>query len=153
LQLLRHEGGAVERGHGDRQHQYRCAARFGNISASKPMQTKEAPAIKAAAHDGRPAAPALSIVIVNWNGGDVLRRCLDSIAQFPPRVPFEVVVVDNGSSDGSVQLVRAAARDWVRAGAALRLIENRENVGFSRANNQAIAGSQAGLLLLLNADT
>jgi len=113
------------------------------------MESEAVTSRAGASHD----RPALSIVIVNWNGGDVLRRCLDSIDRFPPLVPFEVIVVDNASSDGSVPHLRAAASDWRRAGACLRLIENSDNAGFSRANNQAIAASEAGLLLLLNADT
>ena len=89
--------------------------------------------------------PELTIIIVNWNGGDFLRRSLQSIANFPPQVSFEVVVVDNASTDGS--------RDWLKSlGDRIRLIANPENVGFGRANNQAFASSDAPLLFLLNSD-
>jgi GT2 family glycosyltransferase len=98
-------------------------------------------------------AAELSIVIVNWNGGRLLRRCIESIAQSPPSVAYEIVVVDNASSDGSVGWLGSDDPKAALAGATLRVIANRENVGYGRANNQAIAESQASLVLLLNADT
>ncbi len=62
----------------------------------------------------------LSIIIVNWNGGELLRRCLASVAQFPPQLPYEIVVVDNASTDGS--------REWLASlGDRARLIANVEN--------------------------
>jgi GT2 family glycosyltransferase len=89
----------------------------------------------------------LAIVIVNWNGGELLRRCLESIRRHPPAVPFEVLVVDNASSDGSVG--QAGSFD---ASFPIAIIRNDENVGFGRANNQAFARSRAPLLFLLNPD-
>ena len=90
-------------------------------------------------------AVELSIIIVNWNGGELLRRCLASIAQFPPRLAYEIVVVDNASTDDS--------RAWLASlGERVRLIANTENVGFGRANNQAFAATTAPLLFLLNSD-
>jgi GT2 family glycosyltransferase len=87
----------------------------------------------------------LAIVIVNWNGGDFLRRCLESVARFPPSLDYEVVVIDNASTDGS--------REWLQAqGERVRLIANVENAGFGRANNQAFAATEAPLLFLLNSD-
>ena len=86
----------------------------------------------------------LSIIIVNWNGGDYLRRSLDSLAKYPPSVPYEVIVVDNDSTDGSHELLRSY-KD-------VRLILNTENLGFGRANNQAFKVSDAPLLFLLNSD-
>lgn len=91
-----------------------------------------------------PMTVDLAIIIVNWNGGDFLRRCLDSLAQFPPRAPHEVIVVDNASTDGSRELLQSRKE--------VRLIANSENVGFGRANNQAFAGSDSPLLFLLNSD-
>ena len=86
----------------------------------------------------------LSIIIVNWNGGDYLGRCLDSLAKYPPSVAHEVIVVDNASTDGSCELLQSY-KD-------VRLIANAENVGFGRANNQAFKVSDAPLLFLLNSD-
>jgi GT2 family glycosyltransferase len=95
----------------------------------------------------------LSIIIVNWNGGELLRRCLQSVAQHPPSLPYEIVVVDNASSDESVNWLRSAEVAALLGDVPLHLIENAENVGFSRANNQAIAARTAPLLFLLNPDT
>ena len=96
----------------------------------------------------------LSIIIVNWNGGQLLRRSVESVIANPPEVAYEIVVVDNASIDGSVELLRSSelARDLIHSG-GLRIIENRENLGFGLANNQAFALTSSPLLLLLNPDT
>lgn len=88
----------------------------------------------------------LSIIIVNWNTRDLLADCLQSVYDTVHDLTFEVFVVDNASSDGSAAMVRERFPD-------VRLIENAENVGFARANNQAIAQSQGEYVLLLNSDT
>lgn len=88
----------------------------------------------------------LSICIVNWNRGDLLAQCLCSIYETAPRVGFEVLVVDNASSDGSAALVE-------REYSQVTLIKNNENVGFARANNQALRISRGRYCLLLNSDT
>lgn len=96
----------------------------------------------------------LSIVIVNWNTGELLRKCVESVKRHPPRVPYDLVVVDNASSDGSADFLRARAAGDSGGAGVVRLIENAENVGFARANNIAIAHSKAvPLLFLLNPDT
>jgi N-acetylglucosaminyl-diphospho-decaprenol L-rhamnosyltransferase len=89
----------------------------------------------------------LSIVIVNWNGGELLRRCLESIRSHPPSVAFRVIVVDNASTDESLQSIRPLASTL-----PLELIENAHNPGFGRANNQAFAASDSPLFFLLNPD-
>jgi N-acetylglucosaminyl-diphospho-decaprenol L-rhamnosyltransferase len=96
----------------------------------------------------------LSIIIVNWNGGALLGRCVESVASCPPSVPFEVIVVDNASADDSLarMLEGEGARSLADAG-RLRVIENEDNRGFGRANNQAFAMTRAPLLFLLNPDT
>lgn len=83
----------------------------------------------------------LSVIIVNWNTCDLLAGCLESLDN-----RFEVFVVDNGSGDGSPEMVRNQF-PWVK------LVENRENVGFGRANNQALRLANSKYLLLLNSDT
>ena len=95
------------------------------------------------------ALSELSIVIVNWNGGELFRRCIESIERYRPAVPCEVIVVDNASSDDSVAWARARAAS---SPVPLTIIENRENVGFARANNRAFMASRSPLLFLLNAD-
>ena len=91
----------------------------------------------------------LSIIIVNWNTRDLLIDCLNSIQEnlaAAPALQVEIFVVDNASSDGSAEAVRSSFT-WVH------LIENQDNVGFARANNQAAALAQGKYLLLLNPDT
>ncbi|HUX87696.1 MAG TPA: glycosyltransferase family 2 protein [Chloroflexota bacterium] len=87
----------------------------------------------------------LSIVIVSWNTRDFLRRCLESVQRTCDSLSYEVLVVDNGSTDGSVELVAEEFPDVV-------LLRNTENVGFARANNQAIQRSRGRHVLLLNSD-
>jgi len=101
---------------------------------------------------GGAGAPELSFVVVNWNGGELLRRAVDSILEFPPRVPYDIVVVDNASTDESIRWLRSDELAGRLGGVKLHLIENAENVGFGRANNQAFAFTGARLLFLLNAD-
>lgn len=91
------------------------------------------------------AAPVLSIVIVSWNTRALLSACLQSIAR-STRLSHEVWVVDNGSADGTVELVRQAFPN-------VRLIANAENRGFAAANNQALRLTQGDYVMLLNPDT
>jgi GT2 family glycosyltransferase len=108
---------------------------------------------RGAAPGGRGAGPPeLSFVLVNWNGATLLRRAIESILQFPPRVPYGIVVIDNASTDESVHWLRSQELAERLGRVELRLIENRENAGFGRANNQAFASTRARLLFLLNTD-
>jgi len=87
----------------------------------------------------------VSIVIVNWNTRRLLLDCLASVYETIKDLRFEVFVVDNGSSDGSVAAVRRAYPD-------VKLIENAENRGFAAANNQALRRMAGRYALLLNSD-
>ncbi len=88
----------------------------------------------------------LSIIIVNWNVRELLEKCLVSIFKDPPRKIFEIIVVDNASCDGSPEMVKEKFPQ-------VKLIKNKENLGFARANNQAIEQSEGRYVLLLNPDT
>ena len=106
----------------------------------------------------------LSVVVVSWNVCELLRRCLRSVhnsairihvpgdASAPERSPAgstvtcKVIVVDNGSSDGSAAMVQAEFP-------GVRLVANRRNRGFAAANNQGIALAESRYVLLLNPDT
>ena len=110
----------------------------------------------------------LTIIIVNWNVRDLLRRCLHSIGEGtarelfgasqplqpgtpPPVSPathldLEVIVIDNASTDGSADMVRAEFP-------TVQLVANQENRGFTAANNQGLALSRGRYVLLLNPDT
>lgn len=90
--------------------------------------------------------PDLSIIIVNWNVGALLRTCLHSIERGRDTLHIEVIVVDSASSDNSVAMVRAEF-PWVR------LITCQENVGFPKGNNLGLAAANGRFLYLLNPDT
>lgn len=94
----------------------------------------------------------LSIIIVNWNGGELLRRCLRCLAENPPSVSHEVILVDNASSDGSAEWLLGGGARGLLGETPLRVVANDDNRGFARANNQAIALSSAPLVFLLNSD-
>jgi GT2 family glycosyltransferase len=87
----------------------------------------------------------LSAIVVNWNTRDLLEDCLASVETHLAQAPHEMIVVDNGSTDGSPQWL---ASRFPQA----RLIANEENLGFGRANNQGMEIAQGDLLLLLNSD-
>jgi hypothetical protein len=87
----------------------------------------------------------LSIIIVSFNARADLERCLESLHAAPPAAPHEILVVDNGSTDGSAD----AARRWPR----VQVIQANGNLGFARANNIGIRASGGATLLLLNSDT
>jgi GT2 family glycosyltransferase len=99
---------------------------------------------------GSTAAPRkVSVAIVSWNGRRHLDACLDALAQQRnPGVPWEVVVLDNGSTDDTVTSLRAR-----KAPHALHLVESPANLGFAAANNRLIEQSDSDLVALLNNDT
>lgn len=86
------------------------------------------------------------MVVVNWNRRALLEACLASLAS-DQGVPFEVVVVDNGSSDGSPGWVSGARFPF-----PVQLIRNQDNLGFCAANNQGFAAARGSLIALLNND-
>ena len=88
----------------------------------------------------------LSVIVVNWNTKDLLRACLASVRAHTRDLQYEIIVVDNGSSDGSPAMIRAEFPDVV-------LIENKENRGFAAGNNQGIRAATGMAVLLLNSDT
>ena len=90
-------------------------------------------------------SPLVSVAIVNWNGDRFIHRCLEHVfAQ--THSPLEVIIVDNGSTDGSLQQIKA------RYGDRCRYIENRGNVGYSPAMNQGITASTGEYMVQLNSD-
>lgn len=89
--------------------------------------------------------PRVSVIIPNWNGAQHLRECLGSLEQ-QSFGDFEVVLVDNGSTDDSLSLVE-------REFPSVRIVRNHANLGFSAAVNAGIRASSAEYLVLLNNDT
>jgi GT2 family glycosyltransferase len=90
--------------------------------------------------------PDMSIVLVCWNNKAYLGPCLDSLYSSKLKCSFDVIVVDNGSTDGSLEMLREQYP-------AVMIIENGENVGLSKASNQGIEATTGKYVLLLNNDT
>ncbi|MFJ8102267.1 glycosyltransferase family 2 protein [Lysinibacillus sp. NPDC096212] len=88
----------------------------------------------------------LSVVIVNYNTKKLTIDCIQSILDSKLNVQYEIFVVDNASSDGSVEQIQSMFPE-------VNVISNKENVGFSKANNQAIKACNSRYVLLLNSDT
>jgi GT2 family glycosyltransferase len=90
---------------------------------------------------------SVSFLVLNWNGEDVISRCLDATSRALDNYegPGEVVVVDNGSSDGSVSLIE---RNYPR----VRLVKLGGNLGFSEGNNVGVRESQGDIVILVNND-
>ncbi len=88
----------------------------------------------------------LSIIIVSWNVKDDVLACLSSLRQNPLSPPFEQIVIDNNSSDGTADFVKQNYPE-------VTLIANQDNLGFAKANNQGIALAAGRYVLLLNPDT
>ena len=90
--------------------------------------------------------PQLSIIIVSYNTRDLTLACLESLYAHPPSVPFEVILLDNASSDGSFAAIAAAFPQ-------ITAIDHHPNVGFAAGNNIAIERAGGRRILLLNPDT
>ncbi len=88
----------------------------------------------------------VSIIIVAWNVRDLLYDCLKSVYNETKEIEFEVIYVDNASEDGSVEMARKEFSE-------VRIIENEDNEGFIKANNQGIEIATGRYVLLLNSDT
>jgi len=91
-------------------------------------------------------APLVSVVLVNFNDGAHIEKCLSSVVRNADGIDLEVVVVDNRSTDGSPELVETRFPQ-------VKVIRNSENAGFSKANNRGILESRGELVLILNTDT
>ncbi len=92
------------------------------------------------------AAPVdVTAILVNYNTRDLLRPCLDALRRGADGLSIQIIIVDNASRDGSAEFLRSGFDDC-------ELIFNATNVGFGRANNQAIASARGRYLLLLNTD-
>jgi N-acetylglucosaminyl-diphospho-decaprenol L-rhamnosyltransferase len=102
--------------------------------------------IQPAPNNAAPFDPTLSIIISCYNTRDIVRDCLNSIYQSPPSEPFEIVLVDDASSDDTSGMVRASFPD-------VHLLRNESNKNYSYSNNRALDHARGQFLLLLNNDT
>jgi N-acetylglucosaminyl-diphospho-decaprenol L-rhamnosyltransferase len=91
-------------------------------------------------------ATELSIIVVNWNSADFLRKCVDSIRRHTKDVSYEIIVIDNASFDGCDKTLREYAPDVI-------YIQSDKNLGFAKANNSAFRASRGTSVLFLNPDT
>ena len=87
----------------------------------------------------------LSVIILSWNTCAILEKCLDVLEKFDDGIPFETLVVDNGSTDGSQEMVRSMFPK-------VSLYQSEENLGFARGNNRGIDLTDGAYVLLLNSD-
>ena len=115
--------------------------------ASGPEVPRHAPWVEPCPPLAADQLPRCAVVVLNWNGRHHLAGCLDSLAALDyPAGAYRVVLVDNGSSDGSVEAVR-------RSHPAVRVLENDRNRGFSAGSNQgALEAEEADVLVFLNND-
>lgn len=88
----------------------------------------------------------VSIIIINWNTKEMLNECLDSIKKYTKDINYEVIIVDNNSSDGSINMLKDKFKEFI-------IIESKENLGFGRAHNLALPYINGKYTLLLNPDT
>jgi len=91
------------------------------------------------------SSPLISVVVLNWNGQQVVEKCLKSL-QEQTYDPLELIVVDNASTDGSAELVKKGFSD-------VKVIVNKTNLGFGGGNNVGIQASQGRYIMMLNNDT
>lgn len=108
--------------------------------------------LEPASPTGRPVAARagvdrcdVSFIIISWNAKNYLRECLDSLKAATAGLDAEVIIVDNASTDGSVEMVRNEFGH-------VRLLQNNFNAGFAQANNQGIEIARGNFLCLVNSD-
>lgn len=90
--------------------------------------------------------PRISIVLVNYNGQQFLENCLQSILKYLQDIEYEVIIIDNCSTDNSIKIIQDSFPSF-------QLICSKTNLGFGKANNLAVKSSQGEHLLFLNTDT
>ena len=90
--------------------------------------------------------PKISVVIVNYNARYFLKNCLSSVLRSKGLSDLEIIVVDNNSTDDSCEMLK---KDFP----SIKLIQNKQNTGFSKANNQGVAAARGAYILILNPDT
>lgn len=93
----------------------------------------------------------LSVIIVSFNTKDLIKNCIESVVKNTKGIGYEIIVVDNGSTDDSTAEIKRLKSKY--RGVDIRLFENKKNLGFAKANNRGIKKSESDYILLLNSDT
>ncbi len=103
----------------------------------------------------------LSIIIISCNTQKITQNCIESITKSIKKMPYEIIIVDNGSTDGSVEMIQSQSSKFETKNPAelgqnqnlkLKIISNKTNVGFGKANNEAIKQAESEYVLFLNSD-
>lgn len=95
----------------------------------------------------------LSIIIISYNTKNITKKCLETVItslQYEPKIQSEIIVVDNASTDESVEMLKKI--QFAKGNIKIKIIENVENTGFTKANNQAVKQASGKYLLFLNSD-
>ncbi len=91
----------------------------------------------------------VSIIILNWNGKELIKDCIESIKEKTSYPKYEIIVVDNGSKDNSVEMLKKMKKEKIID----KLILNKKNMGFAYANNQGFETAEGEYFFMLNNDT
>jgi GT2 family glycosyltransferase len=92
----------------------------------------------------------LSIIVVSYNTKDLTQKCIESIVKNTHKISYEIIVVDNASTDGSIEKIRNSKFEIRNP---IVIIENKTNLGYAKANNLGIKAAKGKAYLLLNSDT
>ena len=93
----------------------------------------------------------VSLIVVNWNVREYLLKCVESIFKYTENITFEIIVVDNASNDGSIEALRSAYTQEI-LDEKLVIINNKNNNGFSKANNQGLKEARGKYIYFVNPD-
>ncbi len=124
------------------------AALWLEVYSTAAAQRSSAPVANAPAFSGRPARPVVSIIIPTFNNLALTKQCLAALHQATPAGLAEILIVDNGSTDGSVPFFEAE-----QGAGRLRAVLNPQNLGFARGCNQGALEARGEFVLFLNNDT
>lgn len=95
----------------------------------------------------------LSIIILNYKSAQLTKQAVRGVLQFPPKVSYEIIVMDNSSDDNCLKRLQEEILNTRTDLPSIHLVQNQSNIGYARANNKGIQKSQGKYILILNPDT